>query len=187
MLQLILTVMAIALAALVVTSTISYMPNWLFDYNKAKEPLAKGFCRLERTGLDEIAVQVGQLPMATLNQGDQWNGTPYPYADGGLSAYLGARYRFLPLSPEGSTWRYGRTTLAGTPTGFICLDATTRGLSEGAYRALLNLKGLVPPGQLIISGACGGTADAAAATAFPAGLTATLFLTPGFQSTPACS
>lgn len=187
MLQLILTVMAIGLTALVITATLSYTPRWLMDYNKAKEPLAKGFCRLERTGLDEIAVQPGQLPMPTLNQGDDWNGTPYPYVDGGLAAYLGARYRFLPVSPEGSTWRYGRTTVAGTPTGYICLDATVNGLSEGAYRALLNLKSVIPPGQLTISGACGSTADAAEATTFPAGLSATLFITPGFQSTPACS
>lgn len=186
MLQLILTVMAISLTGAILAATLSYAPGWTYDYQQAKDVVAKGFCRLERTALDEIAAR-GGFPMAAVAQGETFNGTPYPYTDGGLAGYLSARYRFLPKSAENAVWQYGRTVLNGEPTAFVCLDATATRLSEGAYRATAILRKTLPAGQMTISNACGSTTDMATPSAFPAATAVTLFVTPGFQSTPSCS
>lgn len=186
MLQLILTVMAVSLTGALIAATLSYMPGWLIDYNSAKSLAPKGFCRLERAALDEIEAR-GGFPMAPVGQGELLDGNAYPYADGGLQGYLGARYRFLPKGVEGAQWVYGRTLVAGTPTAYVCLDARSAGLSEGAWRALASLRNQLPAGQLTISGNCGDVVDAGTPSAFPVGATVTLFITPGFQATPSCS
>lgn len=185
MLQLILTVMAISLTGAILAATLSYAPGWTYDYHQAKEVVAKGFCRLERTTLDEIAAR--GFPMAAVAQGEIFNGTPYPYTDGGLAGYLSARYRFIPKSPENAAWRYGRAVLNGDPTSFICLDATVTGLSEGTFRATALMRKTLPAGQMTISTSCGDTLDMATPSAFPVPTAVTLFVTPGFQSTPSCS
>lgn len=186
MLQLILTVMAVSLTGALIAATLSYMPGWIYDYNIAKEVAPKGFCRLERTTLDEIAAR-GGFPMAPVAQNEAFSGAPYPYADGGLAGYMGARYRYLPKGVDGAQWLYGRTSVAGVPTAYVCLDARTAGLSEGSWRALAALRNQLPAGQLTIGANCGDVADASTPAGFPAAAAVTLFITPGFQATPSCS
>lgn len=186
MLQLILTVMAVSLTGALVAATLSYMPGWLLDYNKAKEISPKGFCRLERSTLDEITAR-GGFPMASVAQGETLDGVSYPYSDGGLAGYMGARYRYLPKGIEGAQWLYGRTNVAGQPTAYICLDGRATGFSEGAWRALVALRNQLPSGQMTIGANCGDVTDSGSPSGFPVGAAVTLFITPGFQATPSCS
>lgn len=186
MLQLLLTVMAVSLTGTLIAATLSFMPSWLFDYNKAKVDAPKGFCRLERTTLDEISAR-GGFPMAPVALGETFNGAPYPYSDGGLWGYMSDRYRFLPNAVEGGGWLYGRTYVGGQPTAYVCLDSRATGLSEGAWRAIITLKNQLPAGQMVMGSNCGDVVDAGTPAGFPVGAAVTLFITPGFQSTPSCS
>lgn len=177
--------LATSYAAIIAPAKLPAAP-WQLDFDQTTKLETKGFCRLERTTLDEIAARNNVL-MPALNQGGLLNGVPYARPDGGLEGYMAYRYRFLPQPIEGATWKYGLATVSGVSTAYICLDASATGLSKGSYRALQAYQRSLPAGRFVISNACGSTAPASTPSTFPVGAAVTLFISPGAPITPPCS
>jgi hypothetical protein len=183
MINLMITVMAIALQATALYCMLQYTPSW------AKA--APDYARL-------MAASLSDFEGAFYRYGSANGGLmPQPTAaiDGGLSQFQspGRYLPFLPKAPAGFYWKYGR--LASPSTAYyVCLQSvsTTQPMDAALFYGIRRLTRLLPTGQLVISDgsqSCGSTSDISAAPGnLPKPLSVTFFMRyseGGIQSTEA--
>lgn len=180
MLQLILTVLSIALMASLALATVSYAPSWLPAAEHSYVQTRRGFEKLEQAFLQRAAQNDGAAPPVDASR-----------EDGGLAPAFGALLGFVPRAPVGYAWKYGFTSEsqlaadgyaghAGGGLHWFCLYTTGPGASHAAYRGIrrsqqhfalaqfyLNLNGAM---------ACGRAVETGAPSSFPSPVAVTLFV-----------
>lgn len=150
MLQLFLTVLAIALFATTLVASISYVnPSALQAADMAKR-LDNGFSDL-RTGAHSYFSSAGAMPASI--------------------AALTPQYVFIPPAPNGTQWTF---TAVDAASGYVCFSGT---LTPPQLTALNRLKQDFSPQAYFIASACGATADQGLASGGSVQAAATLWVT----------
>jgi hypothetical protein len=163
--SLIFTLLAIALSAAVVLTTVSYLPAWQPAAAQAQAIAQAGFDTLETAHyLASKATGLEPLPTAE--------------TDGGVVTNLSAYYSFLPPAPEGYAWKYGNDGVSGY--NWLCLHGASAAGTKAVWEALSRLKTTYSTEQYFVhsGGAanCGTASNAVAPTTYPAQFSATLFV-----------
>lgn len=176
MMQLIITIVAIALTVLLTIATISYVPWWHKTAGDTEQLMRSSMSRLE--SVYDVAVRAanGMAPSVTLE------------ADGGLSTNFLSFLTFTPAAPPGHTWVYGVHANDGSRyanLNYFCLQPTAgySGTTEGVYRGIERARSLYSQDQVFLSDRCDATADWSRPTTFPVPMHVTLFVayTPGIN------
>lgn len=151
MVQLILTLIAIALAAAAALVTVNYTPWWAQSVAESEAGVRTSLRKLETV---YIAAARAASPAGLSPNGD---------ADGGLMANFGSYLGFTPAAPTGYTWTYGKKNASGAYANmdFFCLqpDGTIPGRYELAARALQRAAQGNSPEQFVLGTACGATSN----------------------------
>jgi len=154
MVQLIVTVISIALTALVVTVTVQYVPSGWTTTDETAKALRAGIKHLEAAVLAER--KASAAPVNTYAAPQSLTGATFrPYV-------------IVPKAPggPGSGWSYGTTAAFGN-AAFVCLTSTA--VTKPMYRGFKRVKlSSYSDEQMTIStGGCGDTSDSPE-PAFPA-------------------
>lgn len=154
MVHLIITVIAIALSALVVGVSIQYLPGSRVLTDETAQALRSGIAHLEQGVLAERRASAAAV-----------NTYASPQA---LTSATFQPYLLIPKAPggAGSGWSYGTTAALGQ-AAYVCLNA--KAVAEPVYKGLWRVKAAsYSDAQMTISTVgCGATADSAQ-PAFPA-------------------
>lgn len=147
MVQLIITVIAIALAAAAALVTVNYSPWWAQSVAESEASVRTALRKLE-------TVYIASARTAAASALD-----PNANADGGLMAIYGGLLGFTPGAPVGYTWTYGKkgTTGAYANTHYFCLqpNGTVTGRDESAARALMRAAHGFSAEQYVLAENCG--------------------------------
>ena len=150
--QMIITLLAIALASVSIAMSIRYIPA---DQGRAldlQEAVSRDLARVERA-YDVLHYEGGGVvPVVVSSQ-----------SDGGFRFYFESKLRFLPGSLGGYSWSYGVSPVQPgslySGLGYVCMDGGAGTLSGAWQVALERLKKDYPAGQLVYGGGCGATED----------------------------
>lgn len=155
MLNLILTLISIALTAALAVASLVYLPIWPKQAETVHTLVKTGFPKLEQAfKARHVAV-----------------GTPAPdtgQPDGGLGTYFGPYLDFVPKAPDGYYWVYGQRLVAPLDY-FFCLAPIGSGTArEGDWRGFLRGRQLFPADQYVIHGSglggCGTVVNSTSST-----------------------
>jgi hypothetical protein len=173
MVQLIITVFAIALTTATILAGINYIPWW-----------------------HKSAVSVEAITHSSLNQVEQAydiatraaNGTPPGVsadADGGFSSIFVPVLKFEPAKPARYSWSYGKHAVDGSAysgLNYVCLTPTDASAgTEGVWKGFRNAKAVFSSSQFFINSTCGVTVNAATPSSYPSNAVVTFYVayTPG--------
>lgn len=164
MINLIITLMSIALTGAIVVASVNYLPAWTGSAEEQAALVRAGFDRFE-TAHYLASKSTGIEPLPTAD------------ADGGLAALFQPYYSFLPKAPAGYAWKYGRNTVNGL--NWFCLySATTAG--AGAWSALRTATNYYSSERYFVHAGgeaqCGATSNMAQPEAFPVQFSATFYV-----------
>lgn len=167
MVNLIITVMAIALQAVSLYCLMTYAPSWAKTAPDQTRVMAAALSSFESAFYRYGVANNGAMP------------APTAAADGGLSQFQapGRYLAFLPKAPAGFMWKYG-----WQGSHYVCLQAidTSRPMDASLYYGVKRLRRLLPDGQLIVSDgsrSCGSNADVTSGTVnLPRTLSITFFM-----------
>lgn len=167
MVQLIISVMAIALTALTVLASISYIPWWYKKAADTDQVLRASLTQLEKGYKAATRTSAGVAPTAT--------GT----GDGGFDANFRPVLGLLPRAPGAFTWSYHQhpaDSSAWAGLNYFCLTSTEDG-SEGEWHGFKRAGAVFSAEQYVVSDTCGDTTSAALPSSYPAPLALTFFVT----------
>lgn len=160
MLPLILTLIAIALTAVTMYATMSYLPVWATSVTPNYELALTGVTRLENA-FTLYALANSETEAAVTGA-----------ADGGLSTNFLPYLRFLPPAPTGMAWVYGQHAVdASAYSGlhYFCLTPSGAGIDRTVFESLLRLQRSVNSAQGFLGSSCGiTTASLTAPGSYPA-------------------
>jgi hypothetical protein len=167
MLNLILTVMAIALQAASLYCLMQYAPSWAKAAPEQSRVIAGSLSSFERAFYRYGVAHNGVMPEPTAS------------IDGGLSQFQtpGRYLSFLPKAPVGFMWKYGQLG-----RHYVCLQSVDPGqpMDAALFHGVKRLRRFLPDGQLVISDGsrtCGSMSDVtSAAGALPRPLSVTFFM-----------
>lgn len=173
MVQLIITIFAIALTAAIVVASVNYLPWWYRTANITEESLIKTMSVLEQTY--DVAVRAADGVAPAVIETD---------ADRGLMANFGDLLKFTPLAPSGYTWTYGVHGDDGSRyanLGYFCLKPVGEGASEGVARGIMRTRNAYSPEQVVVASTCGANSSDPTPSEYPAPLHVTMYVvyTPG--------
>lgn len=164
MINLVITLMAIALTGSMVLLTVSYLPAWTGSSEEREALVQSGFDRLEQAHYLR-SKSTGVEP------------SPTTEADGGLSSLFQAYYSFLPKPLQGFGWKYGRNATNGL--NYFCMYANGP-VDQGAWSALRSATRYYSDERYFVHAGgeadCGATAHAATPSTFPAQFSATFYV-----------
>lgn len=167
MVQLLISVMAIALTALTILASISYIPWW---YKKAAD--TDQVLRISLRSLDSAyktaARNNGGIPPATTGA-----------SDGGFDAAFRPVLGLIPKAPSTFSWSYHQRPEDGTVWAglhYVCLTATEDG-TEGEWRGFKRAAAVFSSEQYVVSASCGDTTSSALPGSYPSELALTFYLT----------
>ena len=149
MVQLILTIIAIALAAATALATVNYSPWWTQVVGETDASVRASVRKLETAYISTARTST----LAALE--------PNANPDGGLMAIYGAVLGFKPGAPLGYTWVYGKATAgAYANTHYFCMqpDGTSSGRNESVAKALARAANGYSSEQFVVASTCGATA-----------------------------
>lgn len=161
MVQLIITVLSIALAAVLVMVSVVYTPTWQRTANQTQSMVSLTMSKLESSFNVAVKNNNGVTP------------APTTAADGGLMANFGNYLKFVPVAPVGYTWVYGQHAADASSyssLAYFCLQptATSTGATEGVYRGMVEAKDGYSATQVFINSAgCDQPANSAAPSSYP--------------------
>lgn len=173
MVQLIITLIAIALTVLLAVASINYLPWWHKTAADTEETVRTSMKLLEQTFDVVVRASNGVVPVQT---GE---------ADGGLMTHFGAHLVFAPAAPAGYQWTYGRHGVDGSRysgLGYFCLVPTnSNGADQGVYRGIERARSVFSRDQVIVANQCAANESAPTPTQFPAPVAVTMYVvfTPG--------
>lgn len=167
MINLLISVIAIALQAAALFCLMHYTPNWAKTAPDHTRVLAGSLSSFETAFYRFGAANHGLLPEPTA--------TP----DGGLSQFQtpGRYLAFMPKAPVGFMWTYGRSA-----SHYVCLQAIdpAQPLDASVFFGVKRLSRMLPAGQLVVSEgsrSCGSTLDVTAGPVeLPQRLSITFFM-----------
>jgi len=169
MIQLIITVVSIALTAALLLASINYIPWWHGIASDTEFIIKESLPKLERAY--NVATILG-------------NGTPpapTTEADGGFQSLFEPIVKLLPAAPPGFEWSYGRYTGTEQPWAgldYFCLTYTASGgrAEQGAWTGALRASTIFSPQQYILGSACGKTVSQSLPSSYPQPLAITFFV-----------
>ncbi|MNR71574.1 hypothetical protein D3C71_22050 [compost metagenome] len=151
MFQLLLAVMAIALTASLTAVAVNYLPTWQGAAATTADQLTRALPQLEQAYDAAVRANDGVAP------------APTGEADGGAVSIFRPILRFMPATPPGFQWVYGRQADDGSPQAglhFFCM-APSQPLTEGVGRGLYRAMATFSPDQAFINTGCGSNVSAA--------------------------
>lgn len=173
MIQLVLTILAIALFAAMLGATMNYAPWWYKAANEANEQFTKSFRVLESAYDLTVRANEGQAPPVTAA------------SDGGFSEGFLPVLRFSPALPPRFTITYGKNESEGSNlSGLNWFCVHTPNINEGAWRGLMRTKALYSQDQMFVNTSCGASTNMSMPASGPEGPVAvTLYVayTPGLS------
>lgn len=167
MVQLIISVMAIALTALTVLASISYIPWWYKKASDTDQVLRTSLVAVEKAYKAAARNNAGIPPAAT--------GT----GDGGFEAAFRPVLGLLPNAPRDFSWSYHVHPMDGTTwegLNYVCLTSS-EDASEGAWMGFKRAGALFSSEQYVLSDSCGDTTNSALPSSYPAPLALTFYVT----------
>ena len=164
MIQLIITIVAIALTAVVLAASVSYIPWWYKTASDTQEVVHRSLLTMEQAY--NVAARAN-------------NGTPPPVlptqADGGFVTQFQPVIQLLPPTPPNFRWRYGLNSALNL--NWFCLEnLEPGGANEGAWRGVNRARSIFSPQQFVVSGSCGSSVSDPAPSSYPAPLTITYYV-----------
>lgn len=174
MIQLIITIVAIALTAALLAASVNYLPWWQ-KYASDTESVVRTSAPLLEQAYDVVVRQAnGVAPSVGAG------------ADGGLMSNFGSVLKLPPAAPQGFTWKYGVKSGGSAPwagLNYFCLEYTdeAEGAPVGAWQGLRRAAAVFSPQQYVLGNSCGDTTSVGTPSEYPAPLALTLYVayTPG--------
>lgn len=146
MVQLIITLFAIALTAAVVAATIKYIPWWYKTAADTEIVVRDSARALDAAFSLKVIDDNGVVP------------TPIMAEDGGLSAYFSDYYQFTPAAPANFIWVYGKRI--GDDAPYFCLKAVNASVSsEGVARGMRRAMAVFSEEQVFLNTTCGASSN----------------------------
>jgi hypothetical protein len=156
MLSLLLTLMSIGLLAVMVVTSVSYLP--------LDEDVILGTGDMVHNGL--IALQTGYN-----NYVSATGSTP---TSNNWTSILTPEYVFLPATPKGMSWSYTSGAPYGSATGnYFCLSGS---ITAAQYQGIVNQESQFSSQAYFISSTCGATTNAPAPGNWPANVAITYWV-----------
>lgn len=165
--QLILTVMAIALTAATVVSSLNYIPWWYKTAADTDIVLRSSLPTLEKAYKAAARNNGGLAPAVT---GD---------ADGGFVANFQPILQLLPAAPRGYAWSYNQHPADSSQWDslhYFCLSKAEPA-SIGDWRGFSRTQPLYSTAQFVMGSSCGQTTPSAEPASLPSSLALTFFVT----------
>lgn len=176
MLQLIITIIAIALTSALLAASVNYIPWWYKQSTDVDAVLRAGLPVAEQAYDVVTRANNGVPPAVTAD------------ADGGWSANFQPVLKLLPPAPTGFVWKYGKNQAGVAPwngLNYFCLDYTREdlGAGEGVWRGVRKAQSVFSQNQMIVSDQCGDTTNSAPPTSYPKKVAITFYVayTPGIS------
>lgn len=148
MLQLVITVIAIALTAAMLLISISYLPWWHRPAQDIEATTRTSLTRVEQA-FDLLAHANQGVPPA-----------PTADADGGFEAHFQPVMKLLPAVPGGFSWSYGQKGSGQglwTDMHYVCLSSNT--VNKAAWIGINRALAQFSTQQAIVSDTCGATSS----------------------------
>lgn len=169
MLQLILTIVAIALTAAFLAASVNYIPWWYKSAADTEEVIRKSLPLLEQAYDVATRADNGTVPAVRDD-----------LADGGFQSIFQPILKLTPAAPGNFRWKYGLNEANGL--NWVCLEnVESGGASEGAWRGVSRARSVYSEQQFVVSDSCGAVTNVALPTSYPTSLAVTFYLayTPG--------
>ncbi len=171
MLQLILTIAAIALTAAFLAASVNYIPWWYKTASDTEDVLRKSLPLVEQAY--DVATRANNGTAPAVHD---------ELADGGFEAAFRPVLKLTPVAPPGFRWKYGFNEANGL--NWVCLeDIDTSGGNEGTWRGVNRARAVYSDQQFVISTSCGSVTNVALPSSYPAPIAITMYLayTPGIS------
>lgn len=165
MFQLIIVVLAIALASTLLMVSVKYLPWWNRTATLIEESTRSSLVQLEQAYDIAARANNGTPPARTLSP------------DGGYEENFRPILRLMPKAPGNSVWVYGQHPADGglyANMHYFCLKATGTGADEPLWRGVNRAKGAFSDEQAFISNE---DCDRLSSVSLPSVYPAPLFLT----------
>ena len=167
--QLVITVIAIVLTAMLAMATINYLPWWYKTASDTEIATRTSLVKLEQT-YDVATRAAGGVPP-----------TPTTDDDGGFAAHFLPIIKFTPALPTGYEWVYGKQPADGTKyagLNYFCMRPVgSVKMDKGVYVGIKRAKVTFPADQVFLSENCdSSTTNAPEPAEFPAPLRVKLFV-----------
>lgn len=160
--QLIITVVALLLTALVILGSVNYLPWWYKTAENAEE--------ITRTSLHVLE---DAYSVATRASNGVSPSVDAAAEDGGFSSRFLPILHILPAALPQFVWRYGQAN----GLNYFCMESTGAYVNEGAIRGLLRGKAVFSESQVTLNTTCGSTTSLSPTPLTSTHLALTMFVT----------
>lgn len=161
MVQLIITVFAILLTALLVLVSLNYLPTWFRAADAAESTTVASLRILEQAY--DIATRANNGVSPAVLAGE---------ADGGFRTNFEPVLKLLPAAVHSFDWKYGEAN----GLNYFCMESTGPSVNEGAAKGLLRAKTIFSSEQVFVNTDCGALTNLDPMPPTPAKLAVTMYV-----------